>query len=164
MRQYILLLSLILFYASCDNTSRTKEEDHLIVKVTNSSGDDFSFTQRDSIIYFAPYPFNVGTLHTSTDSPEIMVISKHLDKGKRVAIIPLAKMQVESREGVKKSIFLATPHDEELAIMASTSFDDFIVSQFSLKQIVEFWYSNRYGLQGTRVLGWSPASPDDLEG
>jgi len=165
MRQYILFFSLLVCFASCDNGTSTKEQGDLKVKVTNGSGDDFSFDRDDSTHFFAPYPFSVGQLVGVEESPEIMIISKRLDKGSKVSIVPLAKIQLaSSSDDAEETIFLATPVEEDLSIMSSSSFDDFIVSQFSLKQIVEFWYSNRYGLQGTRVTGWSPASAEDLEG
>ncbi len=162
MRQDILFYLLLLLFISCDNKGINEDGDNLQVKIKYGSGDDFSYEEKDSTIYFAPYPFSVGHLSSSEDSKEVMVIAKRLDKGDRIDIIPLAKLSLEHLSGEKQTIILATPEDANLAIMSANSFDDFIVSQFSLKQIVEFWYSNRYGLQGTRVLGWSPASVEDL--
>lgn len=162
MRQDIPFYLLLLLFVSCANHGSSELGDNLQVKITYGSGDDFSYQEEDSTLFFAPYPFSVGHLYNNEDSKEIMVISKRLDRGDRIKIIPLAKLSLEDKAGSKQTVILATPIDSELSIMPSTSFDEFIVSQFSLKQIVEFWYSNRYGLQGTRVLGWSPASPKDL--
>jgi len=162
MRQDILFYLLLLLFISCDNNRTSEDDDNLQIKIIYGSGDDFSYQENDSTLYFAPYPFSVGHLVNNKDSKEIMILSKRLDKGDRIDIIPLAKLSLEHRSGEKQTIILATPVEENLAIMSAVSFDGFIVSQFSLKQIVEFWYSNRYGLQGTRVLGWSPASHEDL--
>ncbi len=162
MRQDILFYLLLLLFVSCDNRENRKEDNNPQVKITYGSGDDFSYKKEDRTYYFAPYPFSVGHLTKDEDSMEIMVISKRLEKGDRIDIIPLAKLSLEDLSGVKQTVILATPVEADLSIMPAESFDDFIISQFSLKQIVEFWYSNRYGLQGMRVLGWSPASLEDL--
>ena len=161
--QYILLFTFVWSFMSCKPPSPVNSSDGPSIIITNSSGDDFLFQNEDQERYFAPFPFNVGDLITQSDTMEVMLISKRLDRGKQVGIFPLAQLAMQDAFNDEYEVLIATPIDESLRIIDSQDFYDFTVEQFSLKQIVEYWYSNRYGLQGTSVKGWTPASPEDLE-
>lgn len=163
MRQDIFFLICVLLMISCKNGTKIDEEGYMSVKIENGSGDDFSYISGDTTIFFAPYPFSTGHLKDNQQSNEVMIISRSLDAGDIVAIKPLARLELESVKSGKETVILAIPVDDGLSIISAQGFDDFVVSHFGLKQIVEFWYSNRYGLQGTRVVGWSPASSEDIK-
>ncbi len=160
--QYILLFFIGWCLLSCDQRSSSATDQYYALKITNSSGDDYSFSLRDSLVYFAPYPFNVGVSGEGPSSQEVMVISKRIDQGDKVDIFPIAKLTLILADKSSQDIVIAVPEEENLRIIGSRDFYDFTVGQFSLKQIVEYWYSNRHGLQGTSVKGWSPASMEDL--
>jgi len=163
MRQYIFLFCIICGFISCNERPNVTKDGYSRLKITNSSGDDFSYGSEDSLSYFAPYPFNIGIhLKESGQELEMMLISKRVDKGKEVEVLPIAELSYKSSTGVSQKVMIAVPIDKDLKIMDSEAFYEFTVEQFSLKQIVEYWYSNRYGLQGTSIEGWSPASIEDL--
>jgi len=159
--QYIALFIILWTITSCKRDSVETAEEYLSITITNSSGDDFYYSSNDEVRYFAPYPFNVGYL--GLEEQEVMLISKRLDKGDEVAIIPIAKMSIMESDLSARDVLIAIPHAEKYRIIESSDFTDFTVGQFSLKQIVEYWYSNRYGLQGTTIQGWSAVTPLDIK-
>lgn len=162
-RQYIFLFLITWCLLSCDQRTSPVSDQYYSLKITNSSGDDFSYTKQDSTVFFAPYPFNVGKYKLGVSSREVMLISKRVDRGEKVDILPIAKLTLTLADRTNQDIVIAVPEEENLRIIESRDFYDFTVGQFSLKQIVEYWYSNRHGLQGTSVKGWSPASMEDLK-
>lgn len=162
-RQYIFLFLTVCCLLSCDKRSSSESDQYYSLKITNSSGDDFSYNNGDSTVFFAPYPFNVGVHGTEGAAQEVMLISKRVDSGDKVDILPIAKLTLTLADRTSQDIVIAVPEEENLRIIASRDFYDFTVGQFSLKQIVEYWYSNRHGLQGTSIKGWAPASMEDLK-
>ena len=130
----------------------------MIVNVTNSSGDDFYYMKEGIASYYAPYPFNVGIYESESNSTEFMIVSKKLKKGQSIAVLPIAKMNLNEPLDPGKEVIIATPFDTDLRIFDGQSFQDFTVNQFSLKQLIELWYSNRYDLQGTTMEGWTPVT------
>lgn len=160
--QYIFLFLIGWSLISCDQRSSSATDQYYALKITNSSGDDYSYSKGDSTVYFAPYPFNIGFNDGELTSQEVMLISKRVDRGDKVDILPIAKLTLTLADKSSQDIIIAVPEEENLRIIESRDFYDFTVGQFSLKQIVEYWYSNRHGLQGTSVKGWSPASMEDL--
>ena len=151
------ILSLIL---ACEPNNSSVIEENLEVKVTNSSGDDFFYEKDSTKQFFAPFPFNVGTLVKDSIEYEVMIISKKLRKGSRLDIIPVARLTLIEPYTTQKNIFVGVPKKEEERIFDGISFYDFSVEHFYYKQIIEYWYANRYGLQGTTIDGWSPVGPD----
>ncbi len=152
------LFTAVLSLLSCNEPKNPKNAQDLNLKVTYSSGDDFFYQDGDSVRYFAPYPFNVGIFQGESQEVEVMLIAKRINAGSSVEFIPVAKMSMIEPPSVQKDIFVAIPKNRDLRISDGESFYDFTVNQFSYKQLVEFWYSNRYGLQGTSLEGWSPTS------
>lgn len=153
-----LLSTIILLLGSCKEGELKNDAENLFAIVTNSSGDDFSYNSEAGLTYFAPYPFNVGYIGADTAKIEVMIISKKLKKGDKIEILPLAKLSISDFDKVQKDIFVAVPRNPNKKIFQGETFSDFTVEHFSYKQIVEFWYSNRYGLQGTSIDGWTPTS------
>ncbi len=160
--QYIALFVITCLLTACTEKVRTSSGEFPSIKITNSSGDDFSYTLDSVLHYFSPYPFNVGSFIQDDQQQEVMLISKRIEKGIDVDFIPVARLSLSEQSGVMKNVLIAIPNDDQLKIIDSRDFYDFTVAQFSFKQIVEYWYSNRYGLQGTSIKGWSPADIDDL--
>ena len=142
------------FCMACDEASQKTEDAGLKVKINHSSGDDFKYEYKDSVNYFAPYPFNVGQITIDTTNQETMLISKRLEKGKEISIIPLASLRMKDKSGKGSTILVAIPDEKDLRIVDVTSFYDFSVEHFAMKQMIELWYINRYGLQGTYIDGW----------
>lgn len=151
-----IIISIIIsaFCAACDKAPHKTEDAGMKVKINHSSGDDFKYDRKDSVNYFAPYPFNVGQITIDTTNQETMLISKRLEKGKEISIIPLASLRMKDKSGQGSTILIAIPDDKDLRIVEATSFYDFSVEHFAMKQMIELWYINRFGLQGTYIDGW----------
>ena len=161
--KYSLVLIGMLFFFSCKEGLTPPDQANLTIKITNSSGADFFYDVQEERKYYAPYPFNVGYFQSDIKKQEVMLISRHIDEGKSVEIEPIAKLSLLEASGEEKEVFIAVPIDDNLAIINNMDFSEFTVEQFSLKQIVEYWYSNRYGLQGTSIKGWAPSDLDDFK-
>ena len=159
-RRYILTI-LALWLMSCDGTKVGQQDGLLMCKVSKSSGDDFSYTKGEQIFHFAPYPFNVGTL-ASSPVDEVMVLSKKLPVGREIAVQPLAQLAVRESDGGRKRVLFVVPEVEDLRLFETGDYSTFTVDHFALKQYIEYWYQNRYGLQGTITEGWGPLSTEDI--
>ena len=154
---FIAMISLI---SSCQQVQSSDDSDMLMVNVTNSSGDDFLYQKGDSTFFFAPFPFNVGILEKDSVEYEMMVLSRKAKVGTDLHVLPLAKLTLTDPDQEQKDIFVAVPVNKADQIFDGETFYDFSVGQFSFKQIIEYWYANRYGLQGTVIEGWAPISEE----
>lgn len=156
----LFIISISLF--SCQETKIESSGEGIQVKVVNSSGDDFSYGNEESPQYYAPYPFNHSRITMDEKEYEVMILSKKVNKGKRLTVMPLGKMTVTNRNTADTEVIVAIPTDQELELADIKDFFDFSISQFSLKQMVEYWYSNRYGLDGSVIQGWEPVAIEDF--
>ena len=159
-RVFLAMLVLISALISCVQKQNAEVGDFLPVNVTNSSGDDFSYMKDEVEHFYAPYPFNIGIYESEQNTVEVMILSKKLKRGQTVQVIPVARLSLHERSESYQDVIVATPVDENLKLFKGESFQDFTVNQFSIKQLIELWYSNRYNLQGTTMEGWSPVSLD----
>lgn len=161
---YLILISAcIISSIFCKDKGVHIGESGMVVKVLKSSGDDYSYEFANEEVYFAPYPFNFS--HVSIDGKEydVCVISKKLNKGDHLEINPVAKMTLRNGDHSMTDVIIAYPVNEQLRNLNINSFYDFTVVHFSYKQIVEYWYLNRNGLQGTEVLNWKPFTLTDFK-
>jgi hypothetical protein len=154
-------LAFFIVLIACKDTNISQDDGQLMCKVIYSSGDDFSYIINDSESYYAPYPFNIVTAQDQS-SDEIMLISKKLNKGTKISVIPLAKMILEEGKDGMKEVIIAVPSNKESRIIDTQDYFEFTVDHFAIKQLIEYWYLNRYGLRGTTLKGWSPTSIDDI--
>ena len=160
--QQVLILIFVITICSCDEAKIESSGEGIQVKVSNSSGDDFSFGEEESLQYFAPYPFNHSTITIEQKEYEVMILAKKVNKGRRLTVKPLGKMTVNNRNRTDTEVIVAIPVDDKLQLAEIKDFFDFSISQFSLKQMVEYWYSNRYGLDGSVIQGWEPVAIEDF--
>ena len=160
--QQVILFLIMIGLFSCQEAKIESSTEGLSVKIENSSGDDFSYGDPDSPQYFAPYPFNHGNLMIDNKSYEVMILSKKVNKGKTIHVKPLGKMTVSNANRKDTDVIVAIPSDAELEIAEIKDFFDFGITQFGLKQMVEYWYSNRYGLDGSVIKGWEPVAIEDF--
>ena len=153
----IILLSLLLI-SSCQNAKLDITTDDMAIKIENSSGDDFSYNSDEGEKFFAPYPFNQGVMKIEDKKYEVVLVSKRIKRGKQVAIAPLAQFTVKHTSGNNEEIIIATPLDTSQQLFKTKDFYEFTVEHFAFKQIIDHWYANKYGLEGTLVENWRPTS------
>ncbi len=134
----------------------------ILIKISNSAGDDFSYEVNGQWRFYAGYPFNHSELSNSMHSCDLMVVSKKLERGKYVRVRPIARMNLKNADNSRNTVIIAIPDKQDLQINDVNDYTSFMVNQFAIKQIIENWYSNRYGLQGSLVEGWQPIDMNAL--
>jgi hypothetical protein len=150
----------LLSNVACKNKEYNVKEDGIHIKVERSSGDDFSYQKEGSEEFYAPYPFNFSQITLNNELYDVLTVSKRIESGKSVLIEPVAVLTVKEANNLRTKVLLVMPTNENMRIFTSTDYMTFMVEHFSIKQIVENWYSNRYGLQGAQIDGWQPATRD----
>ncbi|MFT4568949.1 MAG: hypothetical protein ACI9FN_003919 [Saprospiraceae bacterium] len=144
---------------SCSPKETSAPEYGELIEIIHSSGDDYSYKEAGEFNFYAPYPFNQGSLKGKDGIRyDVVVLSKQLEKGSNVGIEIFAKMTIVDIDGDETDILMAKPTNKEYELLPIRDFYGFSVEQFYFKQMVQYWYSNRYGLNGTTVKGWEPAS------
>ena len=158
----LVLISTALFsMTSCTEKVSNVEERGELIEIIHSSGDDYWHKEAGELNFYAPYPFNQGSLKGKDGIPyDVVIVSKQVKKGKRLGIEIFAKMTIVDFNGEETEILVAKPTNQEYELSPIKDFYGFSVEQFYFKQMVQYWYSNRYGLNGTIVKGWEPTSID----
>ncbi len=153
-------MTFMVLISACKNTSESpiSHIDGEMVKVLKSSGDDFSFTLDDTIAYFVPHLFNLGTSSSNPALEEVLIISRKLEPGKEITVKPFGIMHVSNDNGIEQKVSLAYPSDRSLQLFEIRDFNQFSVEHFAIKHMIEYWYTNRYGLDGSRILSTEPYS------
>lgn len=160
---YLILISAsIISSIFCKDSGVRIEDSGMVIKVLKSSGDDYSYVFGGEEKYFAPYPFNFSQFELSDKKYDICVISKKVEKGDHLEVLPVAKMTVLNGDNSQTEVLITYPVNEQLRIFDITNFYDFTVEKFSYKQIVEYWYLNRNGLQGNQIVNWKPFTLADI--
>jgi len=161
---FFLVLTIVGFQACSEDISTAAEVGELI-EVLHSSGDNYSYMKDGERHFYAPYPFNQGSIAGKDGTKhEVVVLSKQAAKGSIIGVEIFAKMTIMDVEGNETSIFISSPTNPTHELTPIENFYDFSVEQFYFKQMVQYWYSNRYGLNGTIVKGWEPVSTDTFKG
>ncbi len=155
-----LLIGLICL--SCEKPKKATPTDGLLVKIDHSSGDDFYYDVGEERTYFAPYPFNHATISFNGQTYEMIILSKKVTRGKTIKIRPIAQFTLSDPDRGDSFVLVAVPTEMDLQITQIKDYYEMTVKQFYFKQMVQYWYSNRYGLNGTVVKGWEPVSLMDF--
>ena len=164
LRKFIFIvapLMLGLGLQSCTSKSSKEKESGDLIEITHSSGDDYSYEIGEDRKFYAPYPFNQGVLQAKDGVVyDVVILSKRIDKGMKVGVELFAKMTLVDMKGKESDVLIARPTNKSYELSPIMDFYDFSIEQFYLKQMVQYWYSNRYGLNGTIVKGWEPITLD----
>ena len=157
----IISLLLICGLQSCNSKPSNENESGELIEILHSSGDDYSYKTEGLETFYAPYPFNHGILKSKYGIDyDIVILSKKVEKGKKIGVELFAKMTIVDLKGAETAILIARPNNTIYELCPISDFYDFSIEQFYLKQMVQYWYSNRFGLNGTIVKGWEPANID----
>lgn len=161
----IYLLGLCMVHViACDSDQTTEDIEGLLVTIAHSSGDDCLQSGTVAQRYYAPYPFNQAELPQEDGSHrEVMIISRKIDVGKQVGVIPFAKMTTLHLDGSESVILIAKPTNKKYELEPIDDFYDFGIEQFYLKQMVQYWYLNRNGLNGTIIKEWKALDQEEYK-
>lgn len=160
---FVLFVLLALTILSCTESKVEFSETGMMIIIENSSGDDFSYTIKESEYFFAPYPFNHSSITIKEQEYEVIVLSKKLERGSEIGVLPIAKMTVNNADNTITEVIVAQASNPEMQIMPIEDFYDLSVKQFYFKQMVQYWYSNRHGLDGSLIKKWEPIGLADLQ-
>lgn len=144
----------VLLLVSCKN-STTNTEGLAIqkgaygtkAKMISKSGELFERTP------FLPLPLNHAKVYNSTgDSLDILIFSKPI-VGEFTFIAPYGYFEVKEQNEIRSFIF-ALPADKNDAIMDRMEFQEFMLKEYPIKQIIDTWFANYKGQSKTRVQNW----------
>lgn len=102
---------------------------------------------------FLPLPLNHAKVFNSIgDSLDIVIFSKPILED-YTFIVPYGYFEVKDQERTRSFIF-ALPGDKNYAIMERMEFQDFMLKEYPIKQIIDTWFANYRGQSKTRVQNW----------
>lgn len=130
-------------------------------KITNKFSIDIQENKKRKI-NFLPYPANYGFIpstHMSYeyggdgDPLDVLLISKNLNTGNVIEIIPVAIL-VMNDNGENDSKIIAVPKDNDLQIIHVNSYEDLVNNYFAVKEIIELWFLNYKGNDLIEFVEW----------
>lgn len=147
MKKWTALLCLAFYLFSC-KTSGSEEYARNGIYIRTSAGQPFENAA------YLPSPFAHGyILNTACDTLEVLVIAKS-GHGDRLEIVPLALITLSSNDLSTRDLVLAYPADHRWQSMSIRGYENFVVSQFSAKQIIDLYLNNYQGLGRSKVERW----------
>ena len=69
-----------------------------------------------------------------------------------LGILPFEELDFEHENGEKSSVILAIPSDPTIQFLDYSAFLNDADKLYSYLHILEYWYTNRHGLNGTRLV------------
>lgn len=126
----------------------------VLVDIEVNAGSHFEHREGQEVMTFLPYLTNEGSGLVEGRLSDMAVIGKHIKRGQKVYAMPVAKMKYYY--GVdEKELIIAIPVEEKHRSVEISSYDDLITEFYSTKQLIEFWYANRYGLGSVSDIRWN---------
>jgi inorganic pyrophosphatase len=116
------------------------------VKLISSAGDLFEGN------HHLPLPLNHAFICGATDSLDILILSKVIPQATAI-IKPLAYFEVHQQDE-KRRFVLTTPSDTSFAAIPLLTFDDLMLKHYSIKVIIDLWFSNYKGTSKTKTTNW----------
>lgn len=150
----ILIFScLFLLMMSCSPIKELREGD-VEVSITTSVGTNFEYRSGTKTVTFLPYITNEGSGMVNGKVQNIAVVGKRIKSGADIHVTPFATLKY-THDQKEHEIILAIPADKKYRSIEIDSYDAFITEYFASKQIIEYWYANRYGLGGVSNVRWN---------
>lgn len=101
---------------------------------------------------FLPYPANHGVCQNQS-SLEVLTLAPRLAANDQIAVQPIATL-VLSEQGTTRHIILATPIDTALQLIKITNYQQFLVQQAGMRQIIQDWFLYEKGLGEVELEDW----------
>ena len=155
-RYSILILSLVFgaIIFSCGVSEEVKQGG-IEVRIVNSAGTSFEYEEGGKKYTFLPYIINEGNGSKNGKKFKVGVIGSRVASGVQLHVRPIATLIYNHLQREEK-IIIAVPVDKKYRSMEIDSYDAFITEYFASKQLIEYWYSNRYGLGSVSDVRWNP--------
>jgi len=150
---FSLIPPLAILFILCTVSEEVKEGD-VEVHISTSAGSSFEFRDGDKSITFLPYIINEGDASVNGKNSIMGIVGKRIDADKHIYARPIAKLNYK-REQKEQEIIIAIPAEKKYRSMEITSYDDLLTEYFATKQLIEYWYANRYGLGGVSDIRWN---------
>lgn len=150
----ILTLLILLVFISCTEQYQPKEGEYKMT-VKNHIGKTFQYNSGNDPHYFLPYPINEGLGSINDKNVNIALIGKQLDANADLYVVPIARLRYTLHDD-KQEVIFAIPAEKKYRTMEIAGYDDLITEYYSTKQILDYWYANRYGLGAVTDVYWSP--------
>ena len=130
-------------------------------KITNKFNIDMQENQKRAI-NFLPYPANYGFIPSTYmsyedggdgDPLDVLLISKNLNTGDVIEIIPVALL-IMNDNGENDNKIIAVPKNNDLQIIHVNSYENLVNNYFAVKEIIELWFLNYKGNDLIEFVGW----------
>jgi inorganic pyrophosphatase len=130
-------------------------------KITNKFNIDIQENKKRKI-NFLPYPANYGFIPSTYmsyeyggdgDPLDVLLISKNLNTGNVIEIIPVAIL-VMNDNGENDSKIIAVPKNNDLQIIHVNSYEDLVNNYIAIKEIIELWFINYKGNGLVEFVEW----------
>tara|TARA_B100000497_G_scaffold97916_1_gene110343 strand:- start:1155 stop:1640 length:486 start_codon:yes stop_codon:yes gene_type:complete len=149
----VLIGSLLTLTVSCIEKYVPKDGE-IEMYVDLPIGTEFQYRDKIEERNFLPHITNEGTATFENRKSRISLIGKKMNTGDELFVMLIAKLQYQ-RQGQRSEIIIAIPAEKKYRIIEITSYESLITEYFSTKQMIEYWYANRYGLGGVTDIIWS---------
>ena len=154
-RIFSLLLLTSVFVASCkperlETVIPIKKMNYtgIMAKVISNSGDVFEDAQ------YLPLPLNHCIItNGANDTLDVLVMGRPINADS-VSFFPYGYFEVKYAKD-SRPFLLALPEDDELLAFERMEFQKLMVSKYSLKVIIDTWFSNYKGLSKTQITKWN---------
>ncbi len=116
----------------------------------------------ERVIDFLPYPANYGFIPSTLskteaggdgDALDILVISESIKRGTLIETIPIAVLKLID-DGEEDYKIIAVPANEELKIIAATTYKQLSLNYPGLIRILEIWFLNYNKIDPATIDGW----------
>jgi hypothetical protein len=157
------MICCIILIISCQTKEVKEEINSLSVKIEHASGDDYSYSVEGFTYDFLPYPLNHAYLINKNDTCDLYILSKRLVVNSTVGIEPFMEMRFMNRYGQKECVVLARTIDEKWNLSGLASENSEMEYLYSVVHMIEYWHSNRKGLNGSQLISKRSVSHEDYE-
>ena len=162
-KQLTIFTSLMFLFWSCQNKVDL-DQGPISVHILHSSGDDYIANEENQKVSFLPYPTNFATLDAKGSTYEVLLLSKKIEKGTQVGILPFREIHFKNSDSGYKRVILAMPTDQSMRLSAmdheNIVDEDFL---FSAIHLIQYWYSNKEGLNGNHIALDKAVSYEDYK-
>ena len=155
MRITFVLLSVILLLIACQQEASTLKQ---TLKTTDLEQEKAFLTDIKhpagtiSDYPFLPYPANLGICNNNA-SLEVLTLAAPLDSADQIAVYPIATLLLEEA-GKERPIIIASPVDTTLQIINTVNYQQFLIQQSGMRQVLQDWFLYEKGLGKVELIDW----------
>ncbi len=159
--KHIIILTLLssLFCLSSCYEQTTYEKGPIDLRIAHAAGADYA--EMGAIDYYSAYPAPHGTMMDGDELIDVFVLGRAVDQDTEIGISPVEELTFVKGNGEIEKMIYAIPTDEALQYAAPDQFLNDSDKLYSIMHIVEYWYANKNGLNGSRLKSRRQVSHTD---